>query len=330
MKSELSRVSRNRIKLAGERIAGGSANSDDWAVFEHFRMSHNPVLNTFRSTLIRHIESAKNTTFAQRLKRKNTIIDKLRSGRSKDLSRMQDLAGCRLIFKSIDELKRYRKRLHSARFKHERKNGDKYDYISQPKQTGYRGIHDVFSYFVPSERGEALNGLLVEIQYRTSVQHAWATAVEMNDLLHKSRVKFETGVDPKKERFFSLASELLARHFEGERGPHPDIKPNELKEEIRALEDELRIIAAFGKLHKERVDLPNSKNIVLHFDDEKLQAKGFRRQSDAMSHLKSLEQQYPSHDIVAVRGSSSNQIKSAFRNYFRDSREFVNIFSQAL
>jgi putative GTP pyrophosphokinase len=56
-----------------------------------------------------------------------------------ELVRMDDVAGCRLIFKDITELSEFRKQLHRARIKHERKNQvDKYDYIKKPKSTGYR------------------------------------------------------------------------------------------------------------------------------------------------------------------------------------------------
>jgi ppGpp synthetase/RelA/SpoT-type nucleotidyltranferase len=96
------------------------------------------------------------------------------------LARMDDVAGCRLIFPSIPELYDFRGDFHKARFNHTRRNSlDKYDYIKKPKDTGYRGVHDVYEYDVRSERGERLKGLYVEIQYRTLVQHAWATAVEV-------------------------------------------------------------------------------------------------------------------------------------------------------
>lgn len=53
---------------------------------------------------------------------------------------MDDVAGCRLIFRSIKELYGFREDFHKARFKHKRKNdADKYDYIKSPEPTGYRG-----------------------------------------------------------------------------------------------------------------------------------------------------------------------------------------------
>jgi putative GTP pyrophosphokinase len=322
--------SSNRATRAGDRISKDKPLPEDWIVFENFRNSHTYILNTFRQTLTRYIANKRNTVFAQRLKRKNTIIDKLKSGRSKDYGKMHDLAGCRLIFKSIIDLEKYRKKLHAAKFKHKRINGDKYNYINNPKATGYRGIHDVYSYLVNSKSGQAYNGFLIEIQYRTNIQHAWATAVEISDFLNESRVKFESGADPLRERFFILASELFARHFEQRTGPQPEMSLQAIKDELLTLEESLKIIESLKKLHKERVELPASKNVVLHFGKEKLLAVGFRSQALAIEFRNKLESSNPNDDIVYVRGNNSNHIKNAFRNYFRDSKEFVQYIEQAL
>ncbi len=69
------------------------------------------------------------------------------------LTRMDDVAGCRLIFPNAEELYAFRHNLHGAHFNHQLKNQpDKYDYIKRPKDTGYRGIHDVYAYDVNSDR----------------------------------------------------------------------------------------------------------------------------------------------------------------------------------
>jgi putative GTP pyrophosphokinase len=71
-----------------------------------------------------------------------------------DLVRMDDVAGCRVIFPDIKSLYTFREGLHKARFKHKLRNDlDKWDYIKHPKATGYRGVHDVFEYDVNSEYG---------------------------------------------------------------------------------------------------------------------------------------------------------------------------------
>jgi ppGpp synthetase/RelA/SpoT-type nucleotidyltranferase len=89
------------------------------------------------------------------------------------LGRMDDVAGCRLIFGGIEQLYHFRDSLREARFNHVQKNDpDKYDYIKAPKETGYRGVHDVYAYDARSLEGQPYKGLLIELQYRTLYQHS--------------------------------------------------------------------------------------------------------------------------------------------------------------
>ena len=52
------------------------------------------------------------------------------------------------------------------------------DYINHPREdTGYRGIHLIYRYRSDRKK-RAWNGRKIEVQLRTKLQHAWATAVE--------------------------------------------------------------------------------------------------------------------------------------------------------
>ena len=196
-------------------------------VIEEWRAAYRAVLNTFQA-ILRNRTAHKDITVAQRHKRQSTIFDKLQRLPKMQLSRMDDVAGCRLIFKSIEELNKFRAVFHKARFHHELKNDiDKYDYIKNPKSTGYRGIHDVYGYDVNSASGLHLKGLLVEIQYRTEVQHAWATAVEVIGFITADQPKFEKG-DNRYQQAMALASEIFARVYENSSGPFPELSDIEV------------------------------------------------------------------------------------------------------
>jgi len=81
---------------------------------------------------------------------------------------MDDVAGCRMIFDSIPALDEFRAAFHKARFRHKRKNDkDKYNYIKDPRSTGYRGIHDIYEYTAKTDEGKPYNGLLLELQFST-------------------------------------------------------------------------------------------------------------------------------------------------------------------
>jgi ppGpp synthetase/RelA/SpoT-type nucleotidyltranferase len=103
---------------------------------------------------------------AQRLKRGQTIIDKLGRIPGMELARMHDIGGCRAIVPEgrFDVLDGIRKRLDGSVNVVVRP----YDYIMDPKPTGYRAVHVVVH----------RDGHLIEIQLRTARQHAWAEFVE--------------------------------------------------------------------------------------------------------------------------------------------------------
>ncbi len=154
--------SKSRVNRAGNAVRDGSATHDDYLVIEEWRAAHRAVLNTFQA-ILRNRTIGSNTTVAQRHKRRTTIFDKLLRLPEMQLARMDDVAGCRLIFDDVDGLERFKLTFHKARFHHQRKNEpDKYNYIANPKSTGYRGIHDIYAYDVNSDTGKHLKGLMVE------------------------------------------------------------------------------------------------------------------------------------------------------------------------
>lgn len=321
--------SKSRVTRAGEHIRRGTATLDDLLVVEDWRAAHRGVLNTFQAILRNRTRGSK-VSVAQRHKRKMTIFDKLNRLPGMQLARMDDVAGCRLIFRSINELYEFRAKFHKARFNHKLRNDpDKYDYIKTPKQTGYRGIHDVYEYDVNSESGKALAGLYIEIQYRTLVQHAWATAVEVIGFITQSQPKFQRG-DTRYERAMALASELLARAHEDRTGPFFTVSTQEVLADFLSLDGELHLMQTLRGLNSAKGDVTDKRNTILIFSKEgELEVRNFRDATDALRALFDLEKKMPDRDIVLVRADTSEEVRLAFRNYFSDAREFVRLVDAA-
>ena len=329
-KSDFPGGSKERVSKAGEAVRSGNPTLVDFTVIDTWRAAHRSVLNTFQA-ILRNRTRGTDIVVAQRHKRRSTIFGKLRRFPKMQLARMDDVAGCRLIFPNAEELYAFRHTLHSAHFNHSLKNQpDKYDYIKRPKQTGYRGIHDVYAYDVNSLHGKPYKGLLIELQYRTFYQHAWATAVEVVGFITESQPKFQEG-DKRYETALSLASEIIARSCEDSNSCHPDLTDVEVTEQFLELDKELGLMRMLRALNSANNEVTEKKNIILIFGDSQdgrpspLEMKSYRDATDALRALFELEKQHVGKDVVLVRADTSDEVRIAFRNYFSDATEFITL-----
>ena len=317
--------SKSRVNRAGENVRTSTQTAEDLHVIDEWRAAHRGVLNTFQA-ILRSRTRGTAISVAQRHKRKRTIFGKLQRFPSMLLARMDDVAGCRLIFKRQKDLYAFREDFHKARFNHKLRNDpDKYDYIKSPKETGYRGVHDIYEYDVNSDVGKRLAGLYLEIQYRTLVQHAWATAVEVIGFVTESQPKFQQG-DKRYEHAMALASEILARAHEGQTGPFPDMSDRDLVSAFLASDRQLGLLKMLRGLNAANRDVSDKRNAILIFSGAgELEVRAFRDAPDALRALFDLEKQFPDRDIVLVRADTSEEVRLAFRNYFSDARDFIRL-----
>lgn len=316
--------SKKRINKAGDHVRAGTASPDDLAAIAEWRAAHRGVLNTFQA-ILRMRTKGSEISVAQRHKRRNTIYGKLEREDGMQLSRMDDIAGCRMIFKDIEGLYAFREKFHEARFKHKRRNDtDKYDYIKKPKSSGYRGIHDVYEYNVNSEQGRPLRGLMVEIQYRTLIQHAWATTVEVIGFITKSQPKFRQG-DMRYERAMAYASEILARAHERCKGPFPFKSDEKIVAEFDRLDSELHLLQTLQGLNGSGMQSTRKRNVILVFDvGGELTVETYETATSAIAALFEMESTHPEKDIVLVRADTNEEVRLAYKNYFSDAKDFLS------
>lgn len=167
-----------RSYLCGGRVVDAGL-LDAMQIVDHYRACHQYPLQ--KATM--GLRSTVGTVGApikvsQRLKRYMTILDKLSREPKMKLSRMQDIGGCRSVLPDINALRDVQRRL-------ERRSGyvRTSDYISAPRESGYRGVHVILQY---DQRA-------VEVQLRTEVMHSWAIAVERFGLRTGSDLKSGSG-----------------------------------------------------------------------------------------------------------------------------------------
>jgi ppGpp synthetase/RelA/SpoT-type nucleotidyltranferase len=329
--------SKTRVNRAGENIRDEKITSEDLYVIENWRAAHNKILNDWQAT-IRHRCKGKEIIFAQRLKRKSTIFNKLLREPNMVLSRMHDIAGCRLIFNKIDEIYKFRENLHASskkNMKHILRKADvdpyPYDYLlnPHPDNSGYRGIHDVFQYIARPGRSMEWNNLLVEIQYRTKAQHAWATANEIAGSLTGNYSKFDQGDESQKE-FFRLTSEIISRAHENMKSCYSHLADTDLIYKYEAIERTTNLLRKLQtiKVVSKKIDF-TKKNTILIYDEKEslLTADSFDSLVEAQNKYFELEKKLDSsrYDIVLVRAPSEDSLRQAYRNYFADARDFTSL-----
>jgi hypothetical protein len=324
------------VRSAGKRIAAAATifdtSSADVEIVDEWRKAHLTPLSSVAMWLRKPSIDATGLAPAQRLKRRSTVLDKLIQGRSSDASTMHDLGGCRLIFPNVQALQDFRNYLETKtraahRLQHHR---DKYDYIATPKETGYRGVHYVYGYEPSSVSNESLKGLKIEVQLRTDVQHAWATSVEIADLVLGARTKFEDGSGLYGE-FFRAASELLARRHEGMTSCLPELSDRELLEAFNEEERKHSLLDRLDRL-REQGDLSKFKeHTVLAFQtDGTLEIFGYTKGIRAVEKERELLDNPNCAHVVYVRASTPSAIKNSYRNYLTNPTDFVKLMRQAL
>lgn len=319
--------SKERVNRAGNAIREGKISNDDVHVLENWRGAHAYVLNTFQA-ILRNRTRGTPIVVAQRLKRRATIVDKLHRHPDMQLARMDDLAGCRLIFPSLNDLAAFRSDFHKAGFRHRRKNDvDKYDYIKRPKQLGYRGIHDIYEYDTKSKQGALFKGLQIEIQYRTECQHAWATSVELVTQFTGAEPKFARG-DNRTMDFFRLASEVIARTKEDMPSCFPGLSNAEIADRLAAIDAETGIMKIFRGTAATH-EGSEAKELILHLrKDGSLTIHDFPDLKELVTAYFRLEKEFPDDDIVLVRGETFDEIRTTYRNYFSDVGAFVKYIDE--
>lgn len=317
--------SKSRVNRAGSNVRSRQAIYKDYQAIDKWRAAHRAVLNTFQA-ILRNRTRGTNIVVAQRHKRRATIFGKLKRFPKMQLSRMDDVAGCRLIFANINDLYKFREKFHKARFHHHRRNEvDKYDYIKHSKSTGYRGLHDIYDYDVNSKAGRPLKGLMVEIQYRTTIQHAWATAVEVIGFITESQPKFQEG-DTRYEFAMALTSEILARSFEDSKGPFSDMTDANLVRAFLQIDKDLGLMNMLRGLNAADTAVTLNRNAILIFSESgELEIQTYRDATDALRELFELEKKLPGKDIVLVKADTTEDVRFAFKNYFSDAQDFISL-----
>ncbi len=308
-------------------------------VVQNWRTSHALPLNVFQAVL-RTRASKINTDVivAQRLKRFSSVMNKLVREPTMKLSQMQDLGGCRAILSDVSSVYKLYSMYHGGDRLFEGEGTVKcHDYIKRPKPDGYRSIHVIGRYSPRIESRKPWTGNRVEIQLRSRLQHAFATAVETVTTFTGAPLKFGSGPSDW-SRFFSLMGSALAIREGTELVEGTPSERAALSHELLDLVKALRVRHKLRAWTKALTQLPRRHIkdfkwllLVLNITENTIKVSGYADRHKADETLAEIEKSKRKDlDAVLVWVNSAKRLQAAYPNYYADTREFIAALEIAL
>lgn len=331
------KYSRKKIDRAGKVITTKTADLFEYAeamsVVDDWRKLHLPVLEELMQQLTALLDknSIRPAFSSQRLKRMISIQEKLQRTPDMGLGGVQDIGGARLVFDDIPTLLKAKDCISTAKFDGFTLDHDVYDYVQNPKDSGYRSIHFVFKCHSEDENKD---GMRVELQIRTRLQHDWATAVETAGLISHSSLKASIG-DKNWLEFFMLVSAIFARK---ENMPvnayYSEYSEEEYCKRFYAINsehkftDNLEALGVAVRLTEENSFNGGYALILINYNEKTVGLRHFSQDEKEFANdmYARTEGKIQNNEaaVVLVAVSSVKELREAYPSYFLNAREFLS------
>lgn len=330
------KYSRNKINVAGKALLAGPETgfpfTDANLVVEDWRKLHMVPLKELVGEVTRLLDQSGVTAAfsSHRLKRMTSIIAKLRHNPGMGLGGLQDIGGARFVFEDIPSLLAAQKIIASARLEHFVADRDPYDYVKYPKESGYRSIHFAYKYV---SNNDDYDGLRVELQIRTRLQHDWAMAVETGELISKSPLKASMG-DEHWLEFFKLASAVFAKKegmpvaesFSGYSEQDYCLSYAKLDKAYKFL-DQLQALVRAVKITDEHALKMGYAVVLIQFEEKMVQLRHYDVDAleEATKYYSEVEKTIKDDKaaVVLVSVSDMKELQDAYPSYFFNAGEFI-------
>ena len=331
--------SKKAVMRAGETLIDETATEEEHSqgmdVLSNWRAAHAYPMHSLLMTLRqKSVEIDKDAVVVQRLKRTPSILDKLERYPEMKLHRMQDISGCRAIVKTVRDVERLDLSIRDSRTRHTLHKV--HNYITEPKDSGYRGIHLVYKY---NGTKTEYQDYFVELQLRSKIQHAWATAVEIVDTFTKQALKSSRG----KQEWLDFFIYAAAQFAKLESRPVGTIAEGlDSHSELMRLEKKLNVVTRLNAFAVSAEHMTKKKNgktdyFLLELTDHARQIivtqyvqSSFERATQNYLEKEKQAKIDPTYDVVLVAASSMHALKRAYPNYFADSKDFIKYIQRVL
>lgn len=269
---------------------------------------------------------------SRRLKRLTSILYKLDLNPKMGLGGMQDIGGLRIVLSDIENLYRtldiLKANVPESFTLKEKIN----DYVELPKESGYRSIHLVYKYH--SE--DTYDGMNIELQIRTKLQHSWAMAVETAGLVTKTPLKSSQGEEAWLN-FFKIVSSLFAIKEEKPIMYEHQVKGWGMKDLMKLLYNvdnkhnfsyqlkALRISVNYAKTN----NITNGYYILdINFITQMVHISAYEneQEEEASSTYSKMEKEVEDskNAVVLVSVPKMVELQEAYPSYFLDTKDFLN------
>jgi hypothetical protein len=213
------------------------------------------------------------------------------------------------------------------------------DYVAEPAPSGYRSVHLVYKYKSRRTAHTAVfDGQLIEVQLRTQVQHAWATAVETVGTIIGKALKSSDGPAEWLELMKHIST--LFAYYEGTPTPPGSAARTTILKHVKAEAKRLRIAERLENFRNalrliEGRRTKQDRYFLLRLDPEaeSLEIESFRAGEfeSATDQYLAFERSVPKGsavDVVLVRADSLDALRRAYPNYFLDTEFFLHLLNE--
>lgn len=334
------------VRRAGEQLAGKLIWTDSSApeirhafrVANSWRAAHEYPMRSIRAQLGAYVRYfSQDALFpVARLKRMQAIRGKL--GRvGLKLDQLQDLGGCRVILDDCQDVYRLVETIES-RSRHSLRRVN--DYIDEPRASGYRSYHLIFEYNGLGA-AEVHLGRRIEVQIRSSLQHAWSTAVEAIGTVRGEELKSGRGNADWLRLLLLMSAEMA--ELEGYPTP-PQSSEGRLRiKEIQDLSRKLNALEALQNIRfasryaEDAYQIEKPVYYLIKYNNETAEVQiepVFTTKSAVQSYdraeSRDNEADTEKENIVLVEADKVESLNAAFPNYFGDVAPFRDLLEKVV
>ncbi|OCK51348.1 (p)ppGpp synthetase [Chryseobacterium sp. CBo1] len=342
LKDNILKFSKRQIDDAGNVLIDSNSSIQEkehaLEILGNFRSCHAYPINTFQSTLRQKLNrTGVDYLVSQRLKRTPSMLLKLERFPNMRLSQMQDIGGLRAILPSMTEVNQIVDLYKNMQFQHYVKNEK--DYILNPKDSGYRCYHIVYKY--KNLLNKNYDGLMIELQIRTRLQHAWATAVETMGTFIDHSLKSSQGPQDYLD-FFALVGNAFA-YIENTStlSRFDNFSKNEIFNKVKVEANRLQIVTQLEGFSQVISNIETDKKqgslhlVVLDISNKEVRIRTFPKISIEQASAEYLKEEALIADgnkrqVVLVSSNSLDSLRKAYPSYFLDTQEFIETLKEIL